>query len=119
MLIGVLGNAESWYLHELQRAGGELGHEVVRLEFPRIVASCGFVLGAELCDSFNRTPQARVFENARACGVRLNNFRLQIASGDRDLTTFDAVIIRTMPPARCNSCKYQLSALPSTPMSTK
>ena len=41
MLIGVLGNEGSWYVRELQRAGGELGHEVVRLEFPRIVAACG------------------------------------------------------------------------------
>ncbi len=46
VLIGVLGNSDSWYLHELQRAGGELGHEVVRLEFPRIVASCGMKTGA-------------------------------------------------------------------------
>ncbi len=40
VLIGVLGNSDSWYVRELQRAGGELGHEVVRLEFSRIVAAC-------------------------------------------------------------------------------
>ncbi len=111
MLIGVLGNAESWYLHELQRAGGELEHEVVRLEFPRIVASCGFARHVETSDSFHRTPQARASANSRACGVRLNNPGLQTASGDHDLTAFDAVIIRTMPPGSLEQVVYRMDVL--------
>ncbi|MCX7423593.1 MAG: RimK family alpha-L-glutamate ligase [Planctomycetia bacterium] len=111
MLIGVLGNAESWYLQELQRAGGELGHDVVRLEFPRIVASCGFALHAEMSDSFNHTPQALAFEDARACSVRSNNSRLQTKSGDHDLTIFSAVIIRTMPPGSLEQVVYRMDVL--------
>ena len=111
MLIGVLGNAESWYLHELQRAGGELGHDVVRLEFPRIVASCGFAMHAEMGDSFNHTPPGRAFEDARAGGVRSNNSRLQTKSGDHDLTIFSAVIIRTMPPGSLEQVVYRMDVL--------
>lgn len=108
MLIGVLGNAESWYWHELHRAGGELGHEVVRLEFPRIVAACGMNSGA--------------VDNASmsiGCGAALR-FLAHNTSGPtsagspergHDLLAFDAVIIRTMPPGSLEQVVYRMDVL--------
>lgn len=39
MRIAVLGNPESWYGRDLQRAAVERGHDYVRLDFPRILAA--------------------------------------------------------------------------------
>ncbi len=104
MLIGVLGNSDSWYVRELQRAGGELGHEVLRLEFPRIVAGCGMRLSGE---GESRTTDG--------------SLTLALSQGERgpetslvqemDLATFDAVIIRTMPPGSLEQVVYRMDVL--------
>lgn len=96
MLIGVLGNSDSWYVRELQRAGGELGHEVVRLEFPRIVAACGV-----------RTTTVRERPALSVTGP-LPDGRGTV---DADLTIFDAVIIRTMPPGSLEQVVYRMDVL--------
>ena len=38
MRIGVLGNVGSWYVRDLGRAGAARGHEVLRIDFPRMTA---------------------------------------------------------------------------------
>ena len=96
MLIGVLGNSDSWYVRELQRAGGELGHEVVRLEFPRIIAACGV-----------RTATVRERPALSVTGP-LPDGRGTV---DVDLTAFDAVIIRTMPPGSLEQVVYRMDVL--------
>lgn len=96
MLIGVLGNSDSWYVRELQRAGGELGHEVGRLEFPRIVAACGV-----------RTATVSEWPVLSVSGP-LPDGRGTV---DADLSTFDAVIIRTMPPGSLEQVVYRMDVL--------
>ncbi len=108
MLIGVLGNSDSWYVRELQRAGGELGHEVVRLEFSRIVAGCGQRNGARgiegptTSESFGAfaTPGLSIAQDQR--GSNAEALRL---------TDFDAVIIRTMPPGSLEQVVYRMDVL--------
>lgn len=95
MLIGVLGNSDSWYVRELQRAGGELGHEVVRLEFERLVATCGQRL------PFSPSPLLPL-------SIQRDNSDLPEA---HNLATFDAVIIRTMPPGSLEQVVYRMDAL--------
>lgn len=98
MLIGVLGNSDSWYVRELQRAGGELGHEVVRLEFARIVAACGMQRGNE---DGRQTPTG---------SLTLALFQAEREPG-ADLTKFGAVIIRTMPPGSLEQVVYRMDVL--------
>lgn len=132
MRIGVLGNEGSWYVRELQRAGGELGHEVVRLEFPRIVAACGTntdlpphracpngSLDSALpnlnqpqnsAKSHEPPGQARWGQRAKDASLTL-----ALSQGERgpdvDLSTFNAVIIRTMPPGSLEQVVYRMDAL--------
>ncbi len=103
MRIGVLGNAGSWYVCELQRAGSEMGHDVLRLEFPRIVASCGQRPAGE----------SNVREERRRTTV--GSLTIALSQGERgpdtDLTKFDAVIIRTMPPGSLEQVVFRMDAL--------
>lgn len=104
MRIGVLGNSDSWYVHELQRAGGELRHEVVRLEFPRIVAGCGF---GSAGDDERRT-------TVGSLTLALSQWERgtdKSLANDMDLATFDAVIIRTMPPGSLEQVVYRMDVL--------
>ncbi|MBM3971880.1 MAG: RimK family alpha-L-glutamate ligase [Planctomycetes bacterium] len=104
MQIGVLGNSNSWYVHELQRAGGELGHEVVRLEFPRIVAECGIrPPGDEL-----RQSNSGSLTLALSQGKGETDWRL---AHELDLAALDAVIIRTMPPGSLEQVVYRMDVL--------
>jgi ribosomal protein S6--L-glutamate ligase len=96
MQIGVLGNEGSWYVRELQRAGGELGHEVFRLEFPRIVATCG------LCTAAVRERPALAIAGPLPDGR---------GTDELNLNQLDAVIIRTMPPGSLEQVVYRMDAL--------
>ncbi len=96
MLIGVLGNSDSWYVRELQRAGGELGHEVVRLEFSRIVAVCG------ISTATVREQSALSIAGPLPDGRGTDGF---------DLTKFGAVVIRTMPPGSLEQVVYRMDSL--------
>ncbi len=97
MLIGVLGNSDSWYVRELQRAGGELGHEVIRLEFERLVAACGHSVAHPFPLSVQR-------DNS-------NPAERSNPKEAHNLATFDAIIIRTMPPGSLEQVVYRMDAL--------
>lgn len=84
MRIGILGNEGSWYGQDLLRAAALRGHECVRVEFPLVAASCG-----EL--------------NGQRPGV--------VSSGAQDLTKFDAIIVRTMPPGSLEQVVFRMDAL--------
>jgi ribosomal protein S6--L-glutamate ligase len=99
VLIGVLGNSNSWYVRELQRAGGRPGHEVVRLEFSRIVAGCGQRNGARGIEGFAPLELSIAQDQCGLNGEVLG------------LTEFDAVIIRTMPPGSLEQVVYRMDAL--------
>lgn len=96
MRIGVLGNEGSWYVAELQRAGQVLGHDVVRLEFPRIVAACGV-----------RTATVREQPALSVAGL-LPDGR---GAADVDIMTLEAVIVRTMPPGSLEQVVYRMDVL--------
>lgn len=84
MRIGILGNEGSWYGADLSRAAAERGHECVRVEFPLVAASCG-----EPASSTRRL----------------------VSSGEHDLTGFDAIIVRTMPPGSLEQVVFRMDAL--------
>lgn len=84
MRIGILGNEGSWYGADLSRAAAELGHECVRVEFPLVAASCG--------------------ESA-------SSTRTLVSSGEHDLTGFDAIIVRTMPPGSLEQVVFRMDVL--------
>ncbi|WP_166823611.1 ATP-grasp domain-containing protein [Thalassoroseus pseudoceratinae] len=41
MRLGILGNEGSWYVHDLTRAADSRGHQAVRIDFPKFVATVG------------------------------------------------------------------------------
>ena len=108
MLIGVLGNSDSWYVRELQRAGGELGHEVVRLEFSRIVADCGQRNGARGMEGATRSG---AFETSAALGLSIAQDQSGLNAEALRVVDFDAVIIRTMPPGSLEQVVYRMDVL--------
>jgi RimK family alpha-L-glutamate ligase len=87
--IGILGNEGSWYGADLSRAAVERGHECVRVEFPLVAVSCG---ETELAD-------------------RKIADRKIVSSGEHDLTAFDVVIVRTMPPGSLEQVVFRMDAL--------
>lgn len=89
MRIGILGNEESWYGADLSRAAAERGHECVRVEFPLVFVSCG---ETELAD--RKIADKKI-----------------VSSGEHDLTAFDVVIVRTMPPGSLEQVVFRMDAL--------
>ncbi len=84
MRIGILGNEGSWYGADLSRAAAERGHDCVRVEFPLVAASCGEPASSE--------PKI-------------------VSSAEHDLTTFDAIIVRTMPPGSLEQVVFRMDVL--------
>lgn len=84
MRIGILGNEGSWYAADLARAAAERGCECVRVDFPLVAASCG-----ELASSG----------------------RTIVSSAEHGLSSFDAVIVRTMPPGSLEQVVFRMDAL--------
>lgn len=76
----MLGNAGSWYVNDLTRAGIARGHVVERVDFRMLTAAS--VVGAPL-----------------------------VRSGECDLSTMDAVIVRTMPPGSLEQVVFRMDAL--------
>ena len=84
MKIGILGNEGSWYGVDLTRAAAERGHECVRVEFPLMAVSCGEPEGCN---------------------------RKMVSSGEHDLTAFETIIVRTMPPGSLEQVVFRMDAL--------
>jgi ribosomal protein S6--L-glutamate ligase len=82
--IGILGNEGSWYGADLARAAAERGRECVRVDFPMVAASCG------------ESPSSD---------------RKLVSSAEHDLSSFDAVIVRTMPPGSLEQVVFRMDAL--------
>jgi len=82
--IGVLSSPESWYLADLRRAAGTQ-HEVTQLNWRDIAAAVGDDAPA-----------------VSASGVDMASL---------DLTTLDALIVRTMPPGSLEQVIFRMDAL--------
>jgi RimK family alpha-L-glutamate ligase len=81
MRFAVLADPESWYLRDLARAAGEQNHEVTQVSFSHIAAEVG------------GRGMPRIF------------------SGEQDLTSFDAVLVRTMPPGSLEQVVFRMDCL--------
>ena len=111
MQIGILGNAGRWYVADLERAAAAAGHQARRLEFPRLVARCGFGRRGFARDD-DRCEGAGIADGAverEASGTR--SPAAALTCSDEDLTKLDAVIVRTMPPGSLEQVVYRMDAL--------
>jgi len=86
MKIAVLGHPNSWYLRDLQRAAKQKGHEPVKLN----------------AVSFTQI-SARVEPDRNASSAFLCD--------THNLTTYDAVLVRTMPPGTLEQVVFRMNAL--------
>lgn len=82
MRIAVLGSPDSWYLRDLARAAAGRD-EIVSVPFDRLTSRL-------------------------ACGFAQNE---SIAAADRELTDFDAVLVRTMAPGSLEQVVFRMDAL--------
>lgn len=87
MRIAVLGNAGSWYCEDIARAARDRGHTCRRLDFQQIAATAGPAESVLLT-----APEVAESETVR-------------------LETFDAVIVRTMPPGSLEQVVFRMDAL--------
>jgi len=81
MRFAVLADPESWYLRDLARAAAILRHEVTQVSFSQIAAEVG------------------------------SGVSVRIFSGEHDLTNFDAVLVRTMPPGSLEQVVFRMDCL--------
>lgn len=80
MNIAVLGNAGSWYVHQLHQAARQRGYGCECVDFRRLSAS---IYGADA----------------------------EVCSEERNLSSLDAVIVRTMPPGSLEQVVYRMDVL--------
>ncbi len=81
MRFAVLADPESWYLRDLARAAAAQNHQVTHVSFSQIAAEVG------------GDGTSRIF------------------SGEHDLTKFDAVLVRTMPPGSLEQVVFRMDCL--------
>lgn len=83
MRIAVLGSPDSWYLGDLRRAA-TADEEIISVPFDRLTArlACGFALAAE-----------------------------KIASAEHELSSCDAVLVRTMAPGSLEQVVFRMDVL--------
>lgn len=86
MQFGVLGNSESWYVADLQRVATERGHRCDRLDFEHLIGAAGPGMWLGQHQSPGDVPRT-------------------------DLTTYDGVIVRTMPPGSLEQVVFRMDLL--------
>lgn len=90
MRIGLLGNAGSWYIADLRRAAIAQGHEVERLDYPTLSVQI----------------KANGTHELSGCDVSGSEVPLRF-----DLQSFDALLIRTMPPGSLEQIVFRMDTL--------
>lgn len=132
MRFAVLGNAESWYVEDLTRAAAARGHECTRLDYRTLSAGVGhassvpepLVVGyaSSVPESLTRAGQpvedssddskprhaGSVPHNTRHAGSAPHG---EITVGELDLTSLDALFVRTMPPGSLEQVVFRMDAL--------
>ncbi|MBA4018628.1 MAG: 30S ribosomal protein S6--L-glutamate ligase [Pirellula sp.] len=86
MRMAVLGTSDSWYFRDLARAAQESGRQLVAVPFESLSSSL---------DPSKRRDRGN----------------LDVRSGEFNLATFDAVIVRTMPPGSLEQVVFRMNAL--------
>jgi len=119
--IGVLGNRESWYVADIDRACRARGHESRRIDFRSLTAWEGEAPAEPQAEWTRSTDQegcavigprmsaVRAFEDAHSRRGSAGASPSQ--SEDRDLTTLDALIVRTMPPGSLEQVVFRMDVL--------
>lgn len=90
--IVALGNPDSWYCRDLERAASARGHHCVRGDFPALLAGVGPIGRRQHGDDFGSAEPL-------------------LHSGEIDLRRADAVIVRTMPPGSLEQVVFRMDAL--------
>jgi RimK family alpha-L-glutamate ligase len=85
--IGILASEGSWYYRDLERAAQSQGHVCTRLDFERLVARVG------------------------SAGGRINATLPATLLGGDGPTSFDVILVRTMPPGTLEQVVYRMDAL--------
>ena len=106
MKLGVLANEGSWYFRDLERAAIQLGHACERLEFGRLIADV-------------RTASASVGHTGMQIGQRghaaIGNSpvspRLTVPAIADIASSYDVVLVRTMPPGSLEQVVYRMDTL--------
>jgi ribosomal protein S6--L-glutamate ligase len=120
MHIGVLGNPESWYVADLSRAAAERGHRVSRIDYRTL--SCGVgdqrqEVRSQRSEVGGQKPESGsdAFSRNNVQHLPTSDLRppisVSITSGDLDLLSLDAVVIRTMPPGSLEQVVFRMDAL--------
>lgn len=111
--IGILANESSWYFRDLERAALSRGLACRRLDFERLVARTG-AGGARI--SVVQPPQDAVTgntptrpERGESSAPSLKTFSPESASDE--ITSFDVIIVRTMPPGSLEQVVYRMDVL--------
>jgi RimK family alpha-L-glutamate ligase len=81
MQFAILADPDSWYLRDLARAAAAQKHEVTQVSFGQIAAEVS------------------------------SEGTSRIYSGEHDLTTFNAVLVRTMPPGSLEQVVFRMDCL--------
>lgn len=97
--IGLLGNRDSWYVNELSRAGNDRGHDCLRIDYRGLVA-------AE-----ETSPRHHCTHPVVAVRDRGDERRDRRPAQIDDITTLDALIVRTMPPGSLEQVVFRMDVL--------
>lgn len=86
MRTAVLGTSDSWYFRDLARAAADSDRKLVAVPFESLHSS---------------------IDSSRPC----EGANVGVWAGEFDLTSFDAVIVRTMPPGSLEQVVFRMNAL--------
>ncbi|MEZ6052854.1 MAG: RimK family alpha-L-glutamate ligase [Planctomycetaceae bacterium] len=112
MLIGVLGNADSWYVADIDRASRERGHVAQRIDFRSLTASEGvgaksIIQGVAGAGATNGSEAPEPINT----GASLRSSPGHPSPSHADLESLDALIVRTMPPGSLEQVVFRMDVL--------
>lgn len=102
MRFAVLASNDSWYLNDLRRAAGTQ-HEVTPLAFSQLSSQLDYGSGLGV-------RSGRVGSESQPTFLD-NGDGLRVRAGQFDLSRFDAVLVRTMPPGSLEQVVFRMDVL--------
>lgn len=114
MRIAVLANADSWYYRDLARAAGDLRIECVRADFARLVATVALSKPGSSSSraSFDREESPANQRLSRTSGSEVQISDASLPPSAFPLPpSFDALLVRTMPPGSLEQVVFRMDAL--------
>ncbi len=113
MQIGVLGNRESWYVSDIDRACHERGHVSQRIDFRSLTAWEGrhFVGRTSKSVHGESEQQERTDLEVRPTVWVSHSDSAGASPTLCDLTSLDALVVRTMPPGSLEQVVFRMDVL--------